>query len=150
MANLRIISDNAADRATIVASSTAGSYGVANLKNELKGVPHRSGGTSVSFTLTWPNFQSVGGVAIPACNLTADATIRVRAWNAESGGTLLADTGNLFACPGANAGDPDWTVPLNANAFAFGGASKAVAFLNDHYAVKRVQIDLVDTLNAAG
>lgn len=150
MPNLRLIHDNAADRATVAASTTAGSLSAANLLTDLKGQVHRSTGTSVTYTLSWSAFETVAGVALPACNLTADATIRVRGYDAAVGGALVVDSGVQYACPGRPLGLWDWTLPLNSNAFAFGGAAKAVCWLDDHYAVKRLVIDLVDAGNAAG
>ena len=56
MSNLRLIYDNATDRATsISASTTSGALVAANLQNDFKGQVHRSTGTSVSYTLTWTN-----------------------------------------------------------------------------------------------
>lgn len=156
MANLRLIYDNAADRATIVASSTAGALVAGNLKTDYKAEVHRSTGTSVTHTLTWANFENVGGVFYPACNLGPSATIRVRAYDATSGGTLLADTGTVYACPGLNLELWDWSDHLNApravdaNAFAYGGASKAGTWLAETVAAKRVVVDLSDPENEAG
>ena len=150
MSNLRLIHDNAADRATLMASSTAGSLVVANLLTDIKSQVHRSEGASVTYTLSWAAFETIAGVALPACNLTADATIRVRGYDAAEGGTLVVDSGAQYACPGPPLGLWDWKQPLNANAFAYGGASKTAVWLDSHYAVKRLVIDLVDTGNPAG
>lgn len=150
MNNLRIIHDNAADRATVSASTTAGTLVAANMRTDLKGEFHRSTGNSVTYTLAWPSFETVGGVAMPACNLTADATIRVRGYDATAGGALVVDSGVQYACPGQVLGLWDWTGPLNGNAFAYGGVAKAVCWLDDHYAVKRLMIDIEDAGNQAG
>ena len=150
MPNLRIIHDNAADRATVTASSTAGTLVAANMLTDLKGQVHRSIGTSVTYTLTWASFETVSSVALPACNLTADATIRVRGYDALEGGTLVVDSGTQYACPGQTLGLWDWAGPLNGNAFAYGGTAKAVCWLADHYAVKRLVIDIQDAGNPAG
>lgn len=150
MANLRIIHDNAADRATIAASSTAGALSAALMQNDYKGQAHRSVGTSVSYTLTWATPQTIGGIALPASNLSAAATIRVRLYSDAAGATLLADSGAIYACPGLNLGMWDWTLPLNANAFAFGGTSKSAIWFAEHYAARRCVIDLADPGNAAG
>lgn len=151
MPNLRIIHDNAADRATtLAASTTAGTLVAANMQNDRKQRAHRSTGTSVTYTMTWTNGESVGGAALPASNLTADATARVRLYSDTAGVTLIADSGFVYACPGAQLGVWDWTQPLNANAFAYGGASKSAVWLDAHYFAKRCVIDLVDAANPAG
>ena len=150
MTNLRIIHDNAADRSTLTASTTAGSLLAANMLTNLKGQAHRSTGTSVTYTLTWAATQSVGGVALPATNLTAAATMRVRGYSDTAGTTLVIDSGTSTACPGHSLQAADWPAPLNSNSFAYGGLAKAVKWLNAHYNVRRIVIDLVDTGNPAG
>lgn len=150
MANLRIIHDNAADRGTLLASTTAGSLAAANMLNDMKGQVHRSLGTSVTYTLTWPAGESIGAVALPATNLSASATNRVRLYSDAAGSALLADSGVQYACPGLNLGLWDWSLPLNANAFVFGGLSKSAVFFENQQFARRCVIDLADAGNAAG
>ncbi len=152
MPNLRIISANYADQATsIAASTTSGSLAAALMQTDRKGEAHRSTGTSVTYTLTWTGGVSIGGVALPATNLTSAATIRVRLYSDTGCTTLLQDSGTITACPGLTAGPWTWTATYNANAFAYGYASKAVAwFAANEPAVKGAKIDLVDTGNPAG
>ena len=148
MPNLRLIHDNAADRATsLAASTTSGALVAANLQNDFKGQVHRSTGTSVSYTLTWTAGETVGAVALPATNLSASATVRVRLYSDTGGTTLIADSGTINACPGLNLGLWNWALPLNGNAFAFGGASKSAVWFDAHYFARRCVIDLVDTGN---
>lgn len=149
MANLRIIFDNAADRATVAASTTASGSSVQNVQNDYKTVAHRSNGPSVTYTLTWASAQSIGGLHLQG-NYTADATIRVRLYSDAAGTTLVADSGVQYACPGLDLGMWDWTQPLNANAFAFGGISKTSVWFPAHHSVRRAVIDVVDTNNPAG
>ena len=76
MPNLRLIYDNVASSATLTASTTAGTLAASNMLTDVKSVVHRSTGTSVTYTMTWTANQTVGGVALPATNLTSTATIR--------------------------------------------------------------------------
>lgn len=149
MPNLRLVHDNAADRAAITASTTAGSMLAALMQTDVKGAAHRSSGGSVTYTLRWPGFESIGAIALPATNLSPMATIRVRLYDAEAGGNLLIEIGPVYACPGALLDLWDWTQPLNANAFAYGGASKTAVWF-DHVAARRVEIELADPENPAG
>ncbi len=149
MPNMRLIYSNEIDSATITASTTAGSLVASNMQNEYKGKVHRSTGTSVTYTCTWGTTKTVGGVALPATNLTGSATIRVRLYD-QTGTRLLSDSGTVYACPGNNIELWNWNMPLNANAFIFGGASKSVVWFDSHYAVDKIIIDLVDTTNPAG
>jgi len=148
MPNLRLIHDNAADRATVVASNTAGPLIAALMQSDIKGAAHRSAGATVTYTLTWPSVESIGAIALPATNLSPMATIRVRAYDAQAGGSMLADSGTVYACPGALLDLWDWTTPLNANAFAYGGASKTAVWF-EHVAARRVEIELSDPENPA-
>ena len=151
MPNLRLIHDNAADRATsLAASTTSGALVAAYMQNDFKGQAHRSTGTSVSYTLTWTAGETVGGVALPATNLSASATVRARLYSDTGGSTLIADSGTGYACPGLNLGLWNWSLPLNGNAFAFGGASKSAVWFSAHYFARRCVIDLVDSGNTAG
>lgn len=149
VSNLRIIYANLADQAVLSASSTAGGLGVANLRTERKGEPHRSVSTSVTFTLTWSAAQVLSGVAIPACNLTPTATMRVQAWDAEAGGVQLLDTGVVAACPGQTVTSADWGQPVTAALFSF-AASKVATWFTETTGVRRLQIDLADSGNPAG
>ncbi|WP_354675351.1 hypothetical protein [Cupriavidus alkaliphilus] len=149
MPNLRIVHDNAADRAVIVASSTAGGLVAANLQNDTLGLVHRSAGTSVTYTLTWPELETVGCVALPGCNLSPSAEIRVQVFDAAAGGELLVDTGWRYACPGAMLGAWDWSQPLSVNAASSSGLSKASIWF-EAVAGRRMIIDLRDPENAAG
>ena len=89
MANLRIIYDNAADRATLTASTTAGALGVANLQNNRKGRPWRATGTTARLAATWAAPERIGGVFLPFCNLSPTATMRVRVSNEPAGQNQL-------------------------------------------------------------
>ena len=109
---MRIISDNAADRATLTAANTAAGLGADNLKSDIKGQVCRVLASSASLVATWSANETVGAVVIPASNLQAASTIRVRAYSDTAGTTLLHDTGAKPAAPGQ-------TPPANASQFAF-------------------------------
>lgn len=147
MSNIRIIAKNLVDTASsIVASSTSGGLIAENMRNEYKGSVHRSIGTSVTYTITLPSATAVGGIALPAVNLSGSATIRARLYN----GGLVADSGVINACPGSTLELWDWSQPLNANSFIYGGASKTAIWFDNQVAASSVVIDIVDTGNSAG
>lgn len=68
---------NSADAATLTASSGSG---VANLQTDDKTATWQSVGTSATLTATWTDPQIVGGAVIGYCNLTALATVTLRAY----------------------------------------------------------------------
>lgn len=151
MPNLRIIHDNAAHRVSaLTASTTAGALTASNLLTDVKTQVHRSTDTSVTYTATWTNLESLGGLALPATNLTSAATIRVRLYSDSAGTTLIADSGTISACPSAHLGLHGWSGVINANAFPYGGASKVAVWFNSHWNARRCVVDLVDTSNPAG
>lgn len=152
MSNLKLIYDNAADRATtLVASTTSGTLVAANMQNDRKGTAHRSTGSPVVYDLTWSTAVTIGAVGLPATNLTATATVRVQLYSDTAMTAQVADSGTVMACPGLNLSLWDWNGVLNANAFAYGGASKtAVWFSQNHTNVKGCKITLTDASNPAG
>lgn len=150
MPNLRVVHDNAADRATPGASSTAGTLAVTNLRTQMKSQVWRATGTSATLTLTWPTPELVACVVLPFCNLTSTATMRVRGYTLAGDDVPAFDTGDRPACPYAPLGLFGWgTQSLGCNAFAFGGGTYAIAWFG-HVAVERLVIDLADPDNAAG
>lgn len=150
MANMRIIYDNKADSATITASTTTGSLAASNMQNDYKGKHHRSTDTSVSYTLTWSSAVSIGGIGLPATNLSPTSTIRVRLYTNASDTSPVADSGTISANSSSTIGLWDWTNPLDANSFIYGGLTKSAVWFSQHYSVKKVLVDLVDIDNLAG
>ena len=151
MPNLRIIADNAADRATITTSSTAGSLTAANMKQDRKSKVWRSLGTTASITLIWATSEILSGLALPFCNLTATATIRVRGYTLDTDVTPLFDTGTNPAVGYSGLGLWDWgALPLGVNAYSYGGGAYATSWFSTYFSVKKLVIDLADTNNAAG
>lgn len=151
MPNLRIIYSNAADSSTVTASSTAGTLVAANMLNDRKVSVHRSVGTSVIYTLRWATPQRVGGVALPATNLSRHATVRIRLYEDAGMFSRVGDSGVRKACPTSTLGLYDWGAPRDARAFPWGGASKvAVWFSAQPSTVRACTIELMDPDNEAG
>ena len=150
MSNLRIMFDNTADSATVTASSTAGNLGVGNLKTDIKTEIHRSVGTSVSYTLEWDKPHMIGAVAIPRCNLSSDATMQVRIYAEQYGGTLLGDSGIMNPCPGPGIDYFTLDMPTLSNVFSYGSDTKAVCWFAEKHVGQRVVIDIIDTQNIDG
>ena len=124
MTNLRIIHDNAADRAVLTASSQVGALGPANLQRDAKSAVLRAVGTAQIITATWPTQESIACVALILTNMTSSARMRVRGY-AQPGDTVpVLDTGSIFPCPAAVHGTYPWGVlPLGWNAYKSGGAN---------------------------
>jgi hypothetical protein len=148
MSNLRIIFDNVADRtSSLTASTTSGSLVAANLKNDYKSQHHRSTGTTVAYTLNWSSAVTIGGIVLPATNLSATATIAV----SFTGGTG-SNISTMLACPDTSlTAWSNFTSTPNANLFAYGGLSKTAVWLaTQRTDVTAMTITLTDTSNTAG
>jgi hypothetical protein len=126
--NLRIIYQNLADTATLVASSTQGtSTPVTNLQKDPKGSVWRSIGSSASITATLATAQSIGGVVLPFTNFTSNsATLTVAGYSGSAGTGTLLYTQSGTCCPwntlGLSTGSP--------NTYAYGGGTCARLWLS--------------------
>lgn len=152
MANMRIIYDNKADSATIIASNTEATNKLiaSNMQNEYKGKVHRSASTTVYYDLTWTQAQNISGIGLPATNLSPSSTIRVRLYTLSGDTTPVADSGIISATGISATSLYNWANPLNVNSFAYGGATKTAVWFSQAYSVRWVRIDIVDTSNTAG
>lgn len=148
--NIRILYANAADSATLSASTTAGSLGVANLLTDVKSEVWRSTATTATLTATWAAAQICSVVALPFCNLTSTATLRVRGYTLAADATAAFDTTARLACAYAPLGLWDWgALPLGVNAFSYAGGACAVSWFAAA-PVQKLVIDLEDASNPAG
>jgi hypothetical protein len=145
----KFIFKNLARLAVIVASSTALGTTVPYVLTDIKAEVHRSVGTSLSYALTFPSSQMVGGVHLPWTNLSQTATIRVRAYSDAAGTTMIKDTGTILACPAQVVELIGWTAAQAASAYAYGGGAHARAWF-DNVSARRIVVDIVDTGNLQG
>ena len=147
MTQIRIITDNAADRATITVANTAAGMGSDKLKTDIKGEVCRVLASSATITLTWPKLETVGAVVIPASNLGPSSTIRVWAYLDEAGTQILADSGVKWAAPGTILENWDFSQTLNVNAFTDGVAPITACYLPEQVACRRVTIFITNPDN---
>lgn len=150
MPNLRALFDNAADRATLTASTEAPNLPAANLKTNLKGQVWRSTASSATLTLTWPIAESLRCVALPFSNLTSTATIRVQGYALPTDTITNLDTGTKLAAPYQPLGLWDWgNIPLGVNAYAYGGHAYGVIYF-PIVNVRKIVITITDTNTVQG
>lgn len=141
----RLLSDNAADRATVSSSSTiASGLPLSNLKTDIRGQVCRSLAGSMNLTLEWPNLEPIGLVVLPLTNLQASSTIRVRAFLNTADTTPIADSGVVYAAPGAILENWAFTLPLNVNAFNDNDLPIVSCFFSEQVACRKLVIDIVD------
>lgn len=150
MPNLRIVHDNAIDRAaTPVASTTAGLYAASNLVGDDKSTWWRSTAiTATTLTATWTVGETLACAALPFFNGSPTATIRVQLYDATAAGNLLLDTNVLqpgaLACPAAAIKLRGWTPAQAASAYAYGGGATALIYFASTPGVKRMVVTLTD------
>jgi hypothetical protein len=140
MPNLRLIYNNLADSATIVASSTAAGFSVDNLKDTQKTSVHRSSDTTVTYTLSWSTAQTINCVALPATNLIAGGTIQVQLFSDLTSTIPLTDTGPRQACTGRTVTLYNKSSAPTYVDFGFGGATKTSIWFTQRYQAQKVVI----------
>jgi hypothetical protein len=124
MSNLRILYDNAADRAVLNASSQTGTLGPANLQRDSKSAVLRATGTVQTITATWPMQEAIACVALIFTNLTSSARMRVRAFAQPGDAVPVLDSAWTMPCPEAPLESyPFGELPLGWNAYRWGGVN---------------------------
>ncbi|KHA80758.1 hypothetical protein NC77_00010 [Janthinobacterium lividum] len=124
MPNLRIIHDNAADRAVLTASSQVGALGPVNLQVDRKSAVLRAAGVTQTIMATWPMQEAIACVALINTNMTSSARVRVRGYARIGDAVPVLDTGEVFPCPPVPLGHFTWGAqPLGWNAYKWGRAN---------------------------
>jgi hypothetical protein len=147
---IRILNNNAADRATLSASTTSSSLVVDNLKTDYKAAVYRSTGTTTTITATWASNETIGVVVVPFCNLTATATMRVRLFTNTGDASPAYDSGNVLA--GASVPTDAWewgSTPLGVNAYSYVGAAYGRCYTTPTVC-RKMEVIITDTSNASG
>lgn len=145
---MRIVYNNAADRGTLTASSTA--ITAQNLLTEDKSEVYRSasGVTTMSFTITWASTETAGFVGLPFCNLSPTATMQVRCYS-DTGTTLVYNTMPQLCAQGAAPQLFGLSAAQSSSAYAYGGGVCAGLWIPATN-VRKLVIDIVDTANLQG
>ena len=147
---LRVVYNNAANRGTVTASSTAGTLVVANLLTDSKADTWRATGTSATITTIYTTSELVSMVARPFCNLTSSATFRVKCYTNSGDVSPVLDTGVVLAAAPTPLGMWDWgNIPMGVNSYSYGGASYGVIWFATQ-SVKKVELIIADSTNPSG
>lgn len=149
MSSLKIVFNNAADRATLTSSSAALPH--SSLLTDSKSEVWRSGAgvTTASLTASWAALEGISCVALPFCNLSVTATMRVRLYSDEAGTALVLDTGTKLCAQGTPMLLHGMSAAQSSSAYSYGGGTVARLFFNKVSARKAV-IDIVDVANLQG
>jgi len=145
MANLRLIYNNVADKATITASSTASGFATTNMQNTQKTSVHRSTSTStVTYTLKWTTAQSINSIALPATNLLSGDKIDVVLYAIDTTDAAgpVAQLINKNACLGRTMILQEGNTTSTYKDFGLGGATKTSLWFTKAYSIQAMQITL--------
>lgn len=149
MFTMRLVSDNAAERSNLTASTEASaSMRAANLKTSEKFDVWRATATAATLTLTWDSPEPVSCVAF-LCNGSPSTQARVRGYSDSARSNQLLDTGNVLACPAPAVRLRGWTPAQAASAYANGGGAIGCVWFNE-VQVKCLVVDITDTGNLQG
>lgn len=140
MPSLRIIYDNAADRAVLTASATATNLGPSNLQVNTKSKVCRSTGKTLAITAVWTAAETIGGIALPFNNFSPTTTVQIQAYTNSADSTPFLDT--TASCL---AGTPYMTGGGGVNTFAYGGGGYARIWLATQVVAKKLVITITDT-----
>lgn len=150
MSNMRVVYDNAADRATITASTTAGGLVPSNLQTTPKSEVWRSTSPIATLTLTWPTQELISAICVPFSSLTSAATFRVRAYTYTTDTEPVLDTGVQMACAGNTFDEVGWgSTPLGVNGYAYGSSSYGTIWF-EVGAYQKIVLDIDDNSNPLG
>lgn len=143
MANLRVIYDNAADRASLSSTATAAGLDVTKLTTDIKSDVCRSTTTSLTITSTWPVAETIGGVMLAFTNCSDNATISVDAYTNIGDATPIYSVSTVAANGGV-------ATNRGVNYFAYGGGIYARCWFAQRVAVKKLVITVSDAGNTQG
>jgi len=144
MNNMRVVYDNALERAQLSASSEASpQMAAAKLRIDDKDTLWRAAGKTAALTLTWPAAEVLSCCALAFCNFSPTATIRVRGYSDAAGTAQVLDTGVQPACPAPAVRLRGWAAAQAASAYAYGGGALARIWFPE-VAVQRIVVDVAD------
>lgn len=133
VANLRIITPNDADDATLSATpALVAALPQANLQDVSRAKVARTTSLAAQdIKGTWATPRTISAAAIVRHNLTSDGTWRLRLYSDAAWTTLVYDSGVVVACPPKALGDLEWGVdPLGANLFTDWALAFSSMFFN--------------------
>lgn len=142
MANLRVVYDNVADKASsLAASTTAGSLAVSNLLTDIKTEVWRSTGTTATLTMAWNRAWPVRVVALAFTNFSPTATMQISIYRFATDSSPSYTSPAILCCP-VDTG-------IN-NPVGFGGGVYADAWFEPGDVAEKVVISIVDSANVSG
>lgn len=156
MANIRIISANASDTATLTSSDFIGTLPVTNLQIEGRArvarTANATGDKTINGSWSAANPVIISAVVLYGCNFTAAAKIRVQVWDGTNQtGTLIYDSGLIDAISRVGWGEFGWGIlPWGSSLFNNWSSAFSVVWIPGVVPGKSFRITFSDPANAAG
>jgi len=148
---LRILYDNATDRATLLSTGVS-VLPVLNLKSNSKSEVWRTSATTTSVTLTatFSSPETISAAVFPFCNFSPTATMRVRLYSDQACTVQLLDSGTVQCALGSGGRVAGLTAQQSANAYSYGGGATAAVWVTPTSNVQGIKLDVVDSANLQG
>lgn len=154
MSNLRIISTNDADAATLTSSDFVATLPVSNLQVEGRARVARTANTTGDKTINgnWSTGKVVSAMVLYGCNFSSAATLRLQLWDGNNqSGTLVLDTGVAPALDALGWGEFAWGMSSwGATVFEDWAKAFSVLWLSQIVSAKSFRITFNDAPNPAG
>jgi hypothetical protein len=143
---IRILHQNITDYSTLSATNVAGGYYADSLKNNIKGQYLQTTVNSTVITSTLTLADTVGMVALPKCNLTSSATMRVQLFSDAGGTVQIYDSGTQSGVvAAASVTYANYAPsPSGAAGWAFGGGNTALLWVTPTSNVRVVKVTVSD------
>lgn len=132
----------------MVVGASESLFPLTNLRTDTKTDTWRSTDlASPEIEFTWATGQTISGLALAFTNLIAGSTMRLRLYDAESGGTLLYDNITTLV---DSIDAPVGFTSINSLTFNYGGGVHLSTFFDAVPSVRRASITLTSASNPDG
>ncbi len=152
MSNIRIVSDNAANRLkSLSAINGAVNELVASMLNDIKTDVFRSSGLTETYTMKWESPEIIEAWHNPWTNWSPTCTARLYGYSDEAATALIYDSGLILPCPAPAIilRDP-WTAVTSASAYKHGGGAHARHWLPKNTTLRCLKVVVNDPNNKQG
>jgi hypothetical protein len=147
---MRIVHDNAFDRAAVTVTASQGGYVAANLKLDIKSLTWRSGSVGGSIIATWAVAENISAIILPFCNLSKTAVLTIRLYSGADEASKVYDSGSIIANAATRIIPKNMTAAQAATAYELGAGACVAVYLPSQFASKKLIIDIYDPQNVQG
>jgi hypothetical protein len=147
---MRIVHDNAFDRATVSVNATQGSYIASNLKLDIKSLTWRSGSVNAEIYATWTVAENISAVILPFCNLSRTALMTIQLYSDVAGTNKIYERVSIVADASTRIMPKNLSAAQAVSAYELAAGACVAVYLPAQYAAKKMVIYIYDPQNAQG